>query len=550
MCDGEGRQSVRAQSEVLGVVLLIALVATVGVGTLLAGASVIDDGKGAIQFENADNTMREVDARLSRVAFSDNKVETLELSRQQNVTVYNESYMNVTVNEHSACKATIRMGSIRSRTDSDRAVAYEGGGVWKRTEAGTTLVSPPDFQYQNGTINFPLVNVNGTIRSGGKLTATKNVTRSRKRSRQITKELTGDPICRPVNNVTINVTSDFYEAWGRYFEDVTPVSTVDTDDANRTAKFTLALKGSPTPASIGGSGVSVGSDFIAEANVLGTEGTVREDWSSVPGDGAWGDGEEHYAELNDPYSLRVRINDTNVYTPWRDKPDGTFADAEWTDSTEFPSDNINTPWRGPPQNIKFRLDANTKFALEAAIHNCDVNSYGPNGNYTPASWENTSAEPERYDKDGDGDVDEVYHQYRCERIDRKPDKVEKYTQVQTDASKTASGDPNIIVLADGDRADLNFEDKTYQKNLEQLLGSRFIGIDTDADGDYEEFEANLNDNQVIFIYELSSPQSFPRGGEDYNDAVIVVSFYEEGNAAGAGSIRIKITASQIEIQSA
>jgi hypothetical protein len=541
--NGGGRANNRSQSEVLGIVLLLGLVAVVATTTIILGATVIDDAKGAIQFESAENTMREVDARLSRVAYSDNKVETLDLTGQSNVTVRGESYMNITVNRDATCRATIGMGSIRTTTNDDRVVAYEGGGVWQKSEGGVTVMSPPDFQYEQGTINFPLVNVSGTSQAGGRFTATKNISRSRERSREITQQLTGAPVCKPIDNVTISVNSSYYEGWGRYFEQVTPVSSVPTYDSNQTARLSLNLVGSATPVSVTNSGVSASTDYVAKVNVIGTEGTVRRSGFGPKDNTIGPSGASHYAELNDPYSLRVRVNGTNVYTPWRDDPGGSIGSADWSDGTKFPDDNLNKPWVGGVSNARVTLKANSKFALEAAIHNCDQNFNGTGNTYQDANWDNTSAPPERYDTDGDGTVDEIYHQFRCSRIDTNADAVERYTQVQTNASQSASGDPNIIILGDGDRSTVDFEQKTFQENLSQLLGSRVFKT-----GNPDEVEADIDSNQVIFIYELSSPQSFPRGGEDYNDAVIVVTFFKQGNAANAGSLQLKISASQIEIE--
>jgi hypothetical protein len=538
----------RSQSEVLSVVLLFGLVIVTAAVMLLVGVQAIEEVRGSVDIENDINAMREVDSRLSRVAYNDNVVETLDFGSRpgeigNRVEVDNSSYMNVTVNkEFAQCSATIEMGALEREAQNGEIVAYEGGGVWRRPDNGnaSTMVSPPDFQYQNGTINFPLVSVNGSIGgSGDQLLAKKNVTESRQRSREINRQLSQGAACESPTNLTIEVNSTYYRAWARYFEQVTPADAT-VYHTNETATITLATRGDPTDADIDVQNLTADVPFVAEIKVLATAGSVPSNasWNGVSdSDFGVGSDSDAHAEINDPYSLRIRVNGT-VYTPWTDAPAQGKSHPDWNNPVVFPRDDVNRPPKTGDAVVRVEVPANETIAAEMAIHNCE-----PGGGYSdPGSWTNLSSGPSDYEV-GDHSGHR-YYQYQCDRSDWG--RIANDTQVQ--ANSADSSDNNLVPLIDepGNR-DLpgNLDDKDYQPTLNDILGSRGL-IDTSV----TPREVVLDDNQAIYVYELSNEVSGSpsASGEDFNDGVVLINFYEQGNVAATTSFSLKISTSQVKIQ--
>ncbi|WP_435154087.1 DUF7289 family protein [Haladaptatus sp. DFWS20] len=190
-------------------------------GILLIGSGAVSEIRGSVEIQNAEHTMREVDARLSQVAFSANDAHTLDFSGQNgDVEVTKNGRMTITVvnGTNQPCREEMAFGAIEYRGEGDEVVAYQAGGVWKRTDDGSVMLSPPDMQYRNGTFSFQMVNVTGSVDgSVTQLQVSKNTTASRADS-QAFRETFTKPRCNPPDNATLTVHIDYYRAWGKFFK--------------------------------------------------------------------------------------------------------------------------------------------------------------------------------------------------------------------------------------------------------------------------------------------------------------------------------------------
>ena len=68
------------------------------------------------------------------------------------------------------------LGSVVSES-GDSEIAYQSGGVWRRSGDDSRMVSPPEFHYRGRTLTLPVIAVNGdgagetlTVRGGGTTT--------------------------------------------------------------------------------------------------------------------------------------------------------------------------------------------------------------------------------------------------------------------------------------------------------------------------------------------------------------------------------------------
>jgi hypothetical protein len=505
----------RSQSEVIGIILLFGFVIVVGLVALVLGALALEDVESSVRFENTEHSMREVDSRLSRVAFSDNRVESLDITNQENVTIRDDSYIRVTVNGTSACQARIEMGSIVTTNSDGRVLAYEGGGVWERSAGGTIMVSPPDLQYYNGTVNFPLVSINSTTSSGGGLLrAEKNVTRSRMRSRQITQQLTQPAsACQPPGNVTILVKSRYYEAWGRYLEETTNVTTT-VDDANGTAAVTLQKLGPATGASIVGGNITANTEYVAEVKVNGT-GYHTNGWHL-------------------PIGFLVEVEDEGLYAF---SPNNGLQDRQLNMS--YGRDDMNNPLvaheRGRYPSDSISVPAGKNFSVRAVSYICDPDEY-PGGSET-ARNNSVLADTGQTLPDTAGQTSGFY------RADNMSDRcVAPNLQTRELRNLSSSGNSVYLEVYNSSQNQVNvgnFESApSFQREPSEVFEGS--GITYDAAGSNR---LDLDDNEAVFIYELNEPQA----SGDYNDAIVTVRVREQGAISPSGSFSLKITVKNVEI---
>ena len=273
----------RGQSDVIGVVLLLAIT-VLGAGTIVAlGSQTLADSEHQLELESAEHAMTEFDSRTSLVAHGDSPSQEVALPAGRGSTVSVEDdtgRMLVTVSNGGSVREIMNrsFGSVAYR-NGDETIAYQGGGVWRQTTSGSTMVSPPEFHYRDKTLTLPLVVPVGD----GALGSRAQITRA------------GDSVPKfPLPNaanadernplssgeVHVVVESDYYRAWGRFFEERTG-GTVQYDDPNQRVTLTLVVPGS-SPAVSGGivSGGAGGSLHLAN-------GVVVDSYNSSIGDGTY-----------------------------------------------------------------------------------------------------------------------------------------------------------------------------------------------------------------------------------------------------------------------
>jgi len=104
----------------------------------------------------------------------------------------------------------------------DTAISYENTGVWAKYGNGqSVMVSEPRFTYANNVLVIPIANIDGTTSLSG--SGLIRVTADGGRKAVDTYE--------NVSQVNITVTSDYFEAWGRYLnESLQMPIVIDTDN--------------------------------------------------------------------------------------------------------------------------------------------------------------------------------------------------------------------------------------------------------------------------------------------------------------------------------
>lgn len=227
----------RAASEVIGVVLLSGLVITGSILVTLNGGIAIQDIRSNIGGTSTENTMEEIDTRVSSLAsvqgFTRSEFHVGEESADQ-YSVVQEGYIELAVNRNASCTVNVSLSSIRYEDDEGNLLAFEAGGIWKQTSGQTTstMHTPPHLTFSHGSFSLSVANITGEINRATN-SVSENLTKSNLRNQEIRNTLFQGTCVRP-NNVTLTVHSDFYGAWGRYVQNEFDTTNHTVYDSNKT----------------------------------------------------------------------------------------------------------------------------------------------------------------------------------------------------------------------------------------------------------------------------------------------------------------------------
>lgn len=231
------------QSNTLAVVLLLGITLT-GTGVIVTfGAAAVGDTQAAADLGQAEQAMTQLDSRASLVAHGSSDVQRTRVGTNGQGSIgLDESAGRMKVeivNESTGAVEDVVLDEAMGAVVYERAgttVAYQGGGVWRGGEDGSVMVSPPEFNYRGGTLTLPLVLVRGQAASGGEL-----VLRQRNPSTGLFPDAaTGRANPLDDGSVNVTVTSEYYEAWGRYFAQRT-AGEVTYDHPNETVQIELVV---------------------------------------------------------------------------------------------------------------------------------------------------------------------------------------------------------------------------------------------------------------------------------------------------------------------
>lgn len=167
----------RGVSHVLGVVLLASAVIIGAVLIVQVGQQTIGDVNNDANVELAEEVMLSVDQSFQRLD-TDESVEIPDRVRSDVAVSGNATY-NLTLNGRSACSTGDRSLQTMRYQESGQQVGYQGGGVWRMTESGATMSSPPAVNYDEGALSVSFANISGQQIEGNSVSIQSNVTAKR-----------------------------------------------------------------------------------------------------------------------------------------------------------------------------------------------------------------------------------------------------------------------------------------------------------------------------------------------------------------------------------
>lgn len=259
MVGSGGRQSPRSvsrgQAEVIGVVLVLAMTLIGATLALALGATALDNARVDSQEGSIEHAMTQLDSRSAMVALGDSEVQRVRMAATGSgvysadpdagrIVITHVDYDGSGDNEVIYNET---LGAVVYQKD-DKRIAYQGGGVWISQGSWSKMVSPPEFQYRGSTLTLPVIRVQNGGVAGGSSTVAE--VQQQGQAKRIYPNLNtayegGTPnYLNPIRegNVTVAITSDYYQAWAEYFETRTE-GEVTIDHANKTAKVKLLTIG-------------------------------------------------------------------------------------------------------------------------------------------------------------------------------------------------------------------------------------------------------------------------------------------------------------------
>lgn len=260
MDSGHLLSSRRAQSSVIGIVLIIGLTLAAASAVVVYGSDAIDDGRQESRIGQAEQAMTQFDSRTAQVALGDSDTQTVQLGQGQGtyrvngsagyIKIYHEDWNDSETSDHQEDIYERELGALVYE-NGDTTIAYQGGGVWRRdANGGSTMVSPPEVHNRKATLTLPVIRVSGNGASSGQTKANvRSVVRGKPLFPDLENETTPhsdqysessehfyeNPV--QTGNMTVEIDSEYCEAWRQFFLSRTDGRVDDCDDGSVTAQI-------------------------------------------------------------------------------------------------------------------------------------------------------------------------------------------------------------------------------------------------------------------------------------------------------------------------
>jgi Mg-chelatase subunit ChlD len=238
--DRDGRpDGTRGASETVGVVLLLGIV-LVGAGlTFGVWSTAQGQFSGDMTDGKAERSMQHLQSTVETLADDPTRRHaTFDFGANGRVRTVDGDELTLTLNETSVCSSTTMLPRLRHPVGEEESLVYQAGAVWRVTDAGRTMLSPPSVDYRtvgsgNATLGFDVVHFEQT-RAEGEFGLNKNVTESYDRTRDFESRLFGPPECDRPSSVNLTVKSErFADQWETQLERSMPPKTEFERDGER-----------------------------------------------------------------------------------------------------------------------------------------------------------------------------------------------------------------------------------------------------------------------------------------------------------------------------
>jgi hypothetical protein len=227
---------------------------------LIYGSSAHEEIERSMNVQQAEQALTNLDSEASQVALGESDGKRVSfgggVGPAEDLTIRDTGQIRLV---HTLPNGTEKvlvnetLGAVLYQRN-DHEVAYQGGGVWKKTENGSRMVSAPEVHYRRTTMTLPIIVLDGGEEGSpgpGQMMVSSNGTE------QV------DSYSNPISSGAVNLTvqSRFYEAWGSFFEQRTEGVVNYDHDAQEVTLQLVTPKDDPT-VSAGIASAAGGSDKI------------------------------------------------------------------------------------------------------------------------------------------------------------------------------------------------------------------------------------------------------------------------------------------------
>jgi hypothetical protein len=238
------------QASTIGIVLILAIT-LMGTGLVIGfGMQAIGDTERVTTLSKAEHSMTQFDSQAAIVALGESAVQRVDLgssaggrfSADEDAGWIRIVHRNASGSGDDEVLYNATLGTVRYENDGT-SVAYQGGGVWRRTDNGSAMLSPPEFNYRGTTLTLPVIRITNGDSAAGETTAILERAASSRRvypNRSASYTSSSRTYSNPITSGSVEVTvkSEFYKGWGAFFGSRT-AGNVSVDHGNGTATVEL-----------------------------------------------------------------------------------------------------------------------------------------------------------------------------------------------------------------------------------------------------------------------------------------------------------------------
>ncbi|MFD1645501.1 hypothetical protein ACFSBL_07385 [Haloarchaeobius litoreus] len=214
----------------LAVALLIGFVVLGMLSVALVGSVTLDRAQDNAQNQRIEMVFVEFSQSVTSVAFGQGTTERVDFDiRANDAAVRHDETGRIRVYTDDTLIANRTFGSVEY-TREGSTVAYQAGGVWRGTGQDATMVSPPPFEYADGSLNawIPLVTGERTLTASGIDLRRNGTGQALDRQSVVQGQL-----------VTVEIQSKYYGGWADYLRQQTNDVSITVDHENETVVMRL-----------------------------------------------------------------------------------------------------------------------------------------------------------------------------------------------------------------------------------------------------------------------------------------------------------------------
>jgi len=226
----------RGVSELVGVVLLFGIVVAGSAMIFVSGTAVSEDVRAEGRVDAASSTFSEMDRRVQSLAQrrgNDGAAISLGGVNPNDAEIRDTGQMTLQINGETDCTATMDLSALEYADDSGTTIAYEGGAIWKRTDAGLVTQKAPELGFRDGSLQLQVVRIDGSVEDDD-MTVDYDRAESIDETEDIREQLFASESCSRPETLTVTVKSDYYQGWERHLEEEFGESNVNVDSDDQT----------------------------------------------------------------------------------------------------------------------------------------------------------------------------------------------------------------------------------------------------------------------------------------------------------------------------